>query len=70
MGLKSRGICLLGGFKINQKKFNKATSKRWLYSIIEYLMSRNIKFNIGEQYEKHEFDLDKIIYENNLRFEV
>lgn len=35
-------------------------------------MSRNIKFKIGEQYEKHEFDLDwvKTIFENNLRYEV
>lgn len=35
-------------------------------------MSRKIKFKIGEQYEKHEFDLDweETIFENNLRYEV
>ncbi len=35
-------------------------------------MSKKIKFKIGEQYEKHEFDLDwlKTIFENNLRYEV
>lgn len=35
-------------------------------------MSRKIKFKIGEQYEKYEFDLDRVetIFENNLRYEV
>ncbi|WP_158728210.1 MULTISPECIES: hypothetical protein [unclassified Flavobacterium] len=35
-------------------------------------MSRKIRFKIGEQYEKHEFDLDWVetIFENNLRYEV
>lgn len=35
-------------------------------------MSKKIKFKIGEQYEKHEFDLDseETIFENNLRYEV
>ncbi|SNB23951.1 hypothetical protein NO004_140015 [Flavobacterium psychrophilum] len=35
-------------------------------------MSSKIKFKIGEQYEKHEFDLDWVetIFENNLRYEV
>ncbi len=35
-------------------------------------MSRKIKFKIGEQYEKNEFDLDWVetIFENNLRYEV
>jgi len=35
-------------------------------------MNKKIKFNIGEQYEKHEFDLDWVetIFENNLRYEV
>lgn len=35
-------------------------------------MSRKIKFKIGKQYEKHEFDLDRVetIFENNLRYEV
>jgi len=35
-------------------------------------MSRKIIFKIGEQYEKHEFDLDwlETIFENNLRYEV
>ncbi|ELY2011139.1 hypothetical protein SL057_002197 [Flavobacterium psychrophilum] len=35
-------------------------------------MNRKIKFKIGEQYEKHEFDLDWVetIFENNLRYEV
>ncbi|MCB6062376.1 hypothetical protein LVDJXP189_1400012 [Flavobacterium psychrophilum] len=35
-------------------------------------MSKKIKFKIGEQYEKHEFDLDWVetIFENNLRYEV
>ena len=32
----------------------------------------NKKFKIGEQYEKHEFDLNKVetILANNLRYEV
>ncbi|WP_094134537.1 hypothetical protein [Flavobacterium psychrophilum] len=35
-------------------------------------MSKKIKFKIGEQYEKHEFDLDWVetIFENHLRYEV
>lgn len=35
-------------------------------------MNKKIKFKIGEQYEKHEFDLDWVetIFENNLRYEV
>ncbi len=35
-------------------------------------MSKKIKFKIGEQYEKHEFDLDWVetIFKNNLRYEV
>lgn len=35
-------------------------------------MIRKIKFKIGEQYEKHEFDLDWVntVFENNLRYEV
>ncbi|EKT4551557.1 hypothetical protein JE945_000686 [Flavobacterium psychrophilum] len=35
-------------------------------------MSRKIKFKIGEQYEKYEFDLDWVetIFENHLRYEV
>jgi hypothetical protein len=35
-------------------------------------MSRKIKFKIGEQYEKHEFDLEWVetIFNNNLRYEI
>ena len=35
-------------------------------------MSSKIKFKIGEQYEKHEFDLDWVetIFEEHLRYEV
>ncbi len=35
-------------------------------------MSKKIKFKIGEQYEKHEFELDwvKSVLDGNLRYEV
>lgn len=35
-------------------------------------MSKKIKFKIGEQYEKHEFDLDwaETMFDNNLRYEI